>query len=236
MREAGVALALVIGDGSGDPSGAFELADQHDFLYAAAGVHPHDASKWDGARAELIKKFMARPKAAALGEIGLDYHYEHSPRDAQRTAFEAQLDLALELNKPVIIHIREAHGEAIERLSERHKTGRLPRGVMHCYTGSPESARQYTDMGMYISFSGAVTFRNAPKLWAAAKRIRLERLLIETDCPYMAPVPMRGKRNEPAYVKHVAEKIAALRGITAEAAAAATFRNGRELFNIESAL
>jgi TatD DNase family protein len=233
MREAGVALALVIGDGSADPSGAYKLADQHNFLYAAAGVHPHDASKWDGARADLIKKYMAHPKAAALGEIGLDFHYDHSPRDAQRTAFEAQLDLALELGKPVIIHIREAHGEAIERLSARHKAGRLPRGVMHCYTGSLESARLYIDMGMYISLSGAVTFKNAPKLWEIARHIPLERLLIETDCPYMAPVPMRGKRNEPAHVRYVAEKIAALRGIPAEAMAAAALKNGKELFNID---
>jgi TatD DNase family protein len=236
MREAGLALALAIGDGSADPSGAFELADCCDFIYAAAGVHPHDAIKWDGARAELIKQCMARPKAAALGEIGLDFYYDHSPRDAQRSAFEAQLDLALEVRKPVIIHIREAHGEALERLSARHKAGRLPPGVMHCYTGSLESARQYINMGLYISLSGAVTFKNAPKLWEVAERIPLERLLIETDCPYMAPVPMRGKRNEPSYVKYIAEKIAALRGVTAEDLAAATYKNGKELFNIEDNL
>jgi len=233
MQLNGVSLILNVAYSLRSAKFGIELAEKYPFVYASVGVHPHDSKSMTDETVTQLEELLKHPKAVAVGEIGLDFHYDHSPRDAQRAAFEAQLSLALELGKPVIIHIREAHGEAIDIMSARHKTGRLPRGVMHCYTGSLESARLYINMGMYISLSGAVTFKNAPKLWEAAKHIPLERLLIETDCPYMAPVPMRGQRNEPAFVKYIAEKIAALRGIPAEALAVASFKNGKELFNID---
>ena len=231
MRAAGVTLALAVGC-EADLSRAFSVAETYDFIYATAGVHPHDASEWNATRANAVREKMSHPKAVALGEIGLDFHYDFSPRDAQREAFEDQLDMACALDVPVILHIRDAHGEATERLTARFENGRLPRGVMHCYTGSWESAKQYLRMGLYISLSGAVTFKNAPKVWEVAENIPLDRLLIETDCPYMAPVPLRGKRNEPAYVQYIAEKIAALRGDSTDAIAAATYENGKRLFGI----
>lgn len=231
MREAGVDLAIVIGCAA-DPIDSFELADAHDFLYASAGVHPHEASEWSVERAALIRKYMGYKKAVAVGEIGLDYHYDLSPRDMQRRAFIEQLDIACDTGKPVILHVRDAHGEATDILTERYKRGALPPGVMHCYTGSWESAKQYMKMGLYISLAGAVTFKNAPKVWEVARNMPIDRLLIETDCPYLAPTPMRGKRNEPAFVKITAEKIAELRGERSEDVALATYENGRRLFGI----
>lgn len=232
MREAGVNLAVVIGDAADDPSGAFALCDQYDFLYGACGVHPHDASRWDGDCAARIEKALTHPKAVALGEIGLDYHYDLSPHDAQRDAFDAQLDLAFHLKMPAILHIREAHGEATEMLRARDKAGKLPRCVMHCYTGSWESAKTYLAMGMYISLTGAVTFKNAPKLSEVARSTPLDRILVETDSPYMTPVPLRGQRNEPAYVAYTLARIAELRGMDPEALAEATTENGMRFFGI----
>lgn len=230
MQEAGVTRCLVVGDAAQDPTDAFRLAERHDFLLASAGVHPHDASCWNADRAVLLKNWLQHPKCAALGEIGLDYHYDFSPREAQRAAYDAQLDLAYDLNLPVILHVREAHGDNSDMLRARFRAGRLPRGVMHCYGGSWESAKAYLAMGLYLSFSGSVTFKNAPNLWEVAKNAPLDRLLIETDCPYMAPVPLRGQRNEPAYVRHTAQRVADLRGIPLAELAAATCQNALDLF------
>lgn len=232
LTEAGVELMLLVGDGSKEEQPVYPLAEAHPNFYAATGVHPHDASAWNKEVRERIIRWMAHPKSVALGEIGLDYHYDLSPRDIQRQAFQEQLDLAYELNKPVILHIREAHGEATEILSAQVKAGRMPAGVMHCYTGSWESAKQYLNMGLYISFSGAVTFKNAPKLTEVAQNLPIDRILVETDCPYMAPVPMRGKRNEPAFVAYTAAKIAEVRGEDPDEVALQTLENGRRLFGI----
>jgi len=232
LAEAGVELMLLVGDGSKEEQPVYPLAEQHPNFYAATGVHPHDASAWNAEARERIVRWMAHPKSVALGEIGLDYHYDLSPRDIQRQAFAEQLDLAYELHKPVILHIREAHGEATDILTAQVKAGRMPAGVMHCYTGSWESAKQYLNMGLYISFSGAVTFKNAPKLAEVAVNLPADRILVETDCPYMAPVPMRGKRNEPAFVAYTAAKIAELRGEDEAAFALQALENGRRLFGI----
>lgn len=232
MRQAGVELAVVVGDAAQDPASAFDLCQEHPFLYAAAGVHPHDASCWDEGRAQMLEAWMGRDKAVALGEIGLDYHYDLSPRPQQRLAFDDQLDMAYRLNKPAILHIREAHGEATAILSARWRAGRLPLCVMHCYSGSWESARTYLDMGMYLSFTGSVTFKNAAKLPEVAQKMPLDRLMVETDCPYMAPVPMRGRRNEPAYVAYTAACIAQLRGMAPQDLAQAAYDNGRRFFRI----
>ncbi|NLG24908.1 MAG: TatD family hydrolase [Clostridiales bacterium] len=233
LLAAGVDRVVTVGDASsGDAWAARALAEQHECLYFAAGVHPHDASKHGPEAERAIRGLLAHPKAVALGEVGLDFHYDLSPRDAQRQAFEAQLDLALALGRPVILHIREAHGEAIDRLLARSRAGRLPRGVMHCFSGSWESAKRYLDMGMYISLSGSATFKNAPKLQEVARNVPADRLLVETDCPYLAPEPMRGRRNEPAFVAHTAARVARLRGEDAEEFAARARQNGMRLFDM----
>ena len=160
-----------------------------------------------------------------LGEIGLDYHYDLSPRDRQHEVFERQLDLALELDMPVQLHIREAHGEAMELMRRRHASGTLPRGIMHCFSGSWEVAKVYLSFGYYISLSGVVTFKNANKLLDVAKNAPLDRLLVETDCPYMAPVPMRGQRNEPSFVQYTFARVAELRGEDPETLAERLWEN-----------
>jgi len=233
LHDAGVEYLLLIGEASEKDDMVYALAESHEHFYAATGVHPHEAQHWsEEIRAYILEK-MSHPKTVALGEIGLDYHYDLSPRDVQRRVFEEQLDMAYELGKPVILHVREAHGDATEILSKRFKEGRLPRGVMHCYTGSWESAKQYLAMGLYISFTGAVTFKNAPKLSEVALNLPADRILVETDCPYMTPVPLRGKRNEPAFVAYTAAKIAEIRGEDPEAFALSALENGRRLFGIK---
>lgn len=243
---AGVARALVVADpreeiydGPEDAGGklvavgnqdrVFALVESCDFLYGAIGVHPHNASGWDADAEAAVRAHLARPKCRLLGEIGLDYHYNLSPRDVQRDVFDLQLDLALELGVPVQLHIREAHGDCLDMLRARARAGRVPPGIMHCYTGSWESAKLYLDMGLYISLSGALTFKNAPKLSEVAKNAPADRLLIETDCPYMAPVPLRGRRNEPAFILHTFEKLAQLRGEAPEALAERLWANATRI-------
>ena len=233
MHEEGVCRAVVVADGTKPIDEVYALTQNHDFLFAASGVHPHDASAYSDECEQNIVKWMNLDKVVALGEIGIDYHYDLSPRDVQREVFIRQLDLAYTLKKPVILHIREAHGDATDILNSCVRSGRMPSGIMHCYTGSWESAKTYLDMGLYISFSGSLTFKNAPKLTEVCKNAPLDRLLVETDCPYMAPVPLRGRRNEPAYVKHVLLKLAEIKGIDPEYAAEQTYQNGHRAFKME---
>lgn len=247
--DAGVARALVVADprepiwdGPEDEGGklvavgnegkVFGIVETRDFLYGAIGVHPHNASGWDAGAEQIVRDHLARPRCRLLGEIGLDYHYDLSPRDVQREVFDIQLDMAYVLDKPVQLHIREAHGDCLDMLRARAKAGRMPAGIMHCYTGSWESAKVYLDLGLYISLSGAVTFKNAPKLSEVAKNVPGDRLLIETDCPYMAPVPLRGRRNEPAFIVHTFEKVAQLRGEDPEALAEALWDNANRVMGI----
>ena len=228
FREAGVERALVVADPrEEDPNEerVFSLVDQYDFLFAAIGVHPHNASGWDDDAEATVRRYLAHPKCRLLGEIGLDYHYDLSPRDVQRRVFDLQLDMAYDLGMPVQLHIREAHGDCMDMLRNRAKAGRMPAGIMHCYTGSWEAAKVYLDLGMYISLSGALTFKNAPKLWEVAQNTPADRLLIETDCPYMAPVPLRGRRNEPAFIVHTFEKLAEIRGGDPEALSEQLWQN-----------
>ena len=228
FREAGVARALVVADPREEEPNqerVFALAEAHDFLYAAIGVHPHNASGWDDDAEATLRAYLAHPRCRLLGEIGLDYHYDLSPRQTQREVFDRQLELAFGLGMPVQLHIREAHGDCMELLRARWRAGRLPGGIMHCYTGSWESAKVYLDMGLYISLSGAVTFKNAPKLAEVAAKLPADRVLIETDCPYMAPVPLRGRRNEPAFLVHTLAKVAQLRGEAPDALAEQLWRN-----------
>ncbi len=206
------------------------LAQTRPWLYFSAAVHPHDAKDYGDQTHETLLKMMADPKCVAWGEIGLDYYYDLSPRDVQRNAFEKQLDAAIALNKPVIFHVRDAHGNVTEILRER--MDKLPKGVMHCYSGSVEQARIYLDMGFYISMAGPVTFKNAPKLQDVARFVPEGRLLVETDSPYLAPEPVRGHRNDPRNVEHIVRKIAELRGISFETLCEITRQNGMRFFGI----
>ena len=259
LREAGLTGCMVIcdpGDREPDCARAAEIVEQNPGFFLAIGVHPHNANGFSPEVEREIRRYAARGDCVCLGEIGLDYYdgfassselsnpvakgdlksqgdfnlYDFSPREVQRDVFERQLDLALELNLPVQLHIRDAHGEAIERLQARHRAGRLPRGVMHCYSGSWESAKTYLSMGLYISLSGVATFRNAPKVWEVAKNLPADRLLVETDCPYMAPAPMRGKRNEPAFLRYTLERVAELRETDPERLAERIGENLNALF------
>ena len=233
MLAAGVRRATVVVDAAEDVEGAFRLAEAYDFLTVAVGVHPHNAKDYDARVEGILREALRHPKTVVLGEIGLDYHYDFSPRDVQRRVFERQLDIALETDMPVQLHIRDAHGETMELVRARHKEGRMPAGIMHCFTGSWECAKTYLAAGLYISLSGAVTFKNAPKLTEVAKNVPADRLLIETDCPYMAPVPMRGKRNEPAFVAYTCARVAEIRGQSPEEAARMTYENALRAFRIQ---
>jgi len=206
------------------------LAQTRPWLYNAAAVHPHEAKTYDDAAHAELLAYVREPKCVAWGEIGLDFYYDHSPRDVQKDVFCRQLDAAAELGKPVILHVRDAHAETMDIL--RARKGRLPPGVLHCFSGSAEEAKVYLSMGFYISLAGPVTFKNAPNLWAVARAVPADRLLIETDSPYLSPEPVRGRRNDPRNVAYVARRIAELRGVPEEALVAETRRNGLTLFGI----
>jgi TatD DNase family protein len=228
--EAGVERMLTIGSGDGPPDmeAAIRLADRYPMLYASIGVHPHDASK---ATAETYRTFAhlaEHPKVVGVGEIGLDYHYDHSPREVQRDVFAEQMRIASDARKPVIIHSREAWPDTMALL-RRHWNPAYG-GVIHCFTEGPEEAREALDLGFHISFSGVVTFAKATGVQEAARMVPSERLLVETDAPFLAPAPHRGKRNEPAYVVQTAGKVAELRGAAAEDIAAITVANFERLF------
>jgi len=233
-EDAGVSTILNVG--TGDPhSGAFEravqLSQSHPNILTALGVHPHDAKLYDDRAEERIRKLIGENKAVvAWGEIGLDFHYDNSPRDVQIEVFRRQLRSARELNLPVIIHTREAENETIEILSAEC-TGASRPGIMHCFSGSMDLALKAVDLGFYISFSGIVTFKKAEDLRQVARQVPLDRLLIETDCPYLAPIPFRGKRNEPAYVVEVARFLAGLRETSLEEMAQITSDNFRRLID-----
>lgn len=226
----GLVHCVTVGSDLPSSKRCLALAEQYSFIYAAAGVHPHEVSQTPADYLEQLRWLLGHDKVVALGEIGLDYHYDFSPRDVQRRVLEEQLDLAYTLRIPVIMHVREAHGDMMDVL--RGRANRLPGGVLHCFSGSAESAQEYVRLGFYISFAGPVTFKNAGKLLAAAQAVPLDRLLIETDSPYLAPIPLRGKRNNPACVKYVCERLAELRDIPAEEMAALTCRNARRLFGM----
>lgn len=204
------------------------LSEKYPFVYAAVGVHPHEADSFTPDDAEELKSLAALPKTVAVGEIGLDYHYDLSDRAAQRRVFARQLELAEETGLPVIIHSRDACADTLEII----RASAVRRGVIHCFGGSRETAAEYLDMGFYISFTGIITFPNAKRYGELVAAVPLERLMIETDAPYMTPVPHRGERNEAKFVALVAERIAEIRGLSVEQVAEATFVNGCRLFGI----
>lgn len=234
--DAGVRRALVVADPCEETPNqekVFDLVRQYDFLYAAIGVHPHNACRYGAQAEQTLQKYVQDPRCRLWGEIGLDYHYDLSPRADQRRVFDRQLDLAYERGLPVQLHIREAHGDCMDMLRARAAAGRMPGGIMHCYTGSWEAAKIYLDLGLYISLSGAVTFKNAPKLSEVAANVPGDRLLIETDCPYMAPVPLRGRRNEPSFLTHTLSRVAQLRGESPDQTARQLWQNACAALGLE---
>lgn len=238
QRASDAGVRAILNVGTGDPhSGALEraveLAEKHNQIYAAVGTHPHDARLFDDLAAERIKNLIkASSRVIAWGEIGLDYHYDNSPRDVQREVFRRQLQLAREIELPVIIHTREAEDDTIEILrAEWPETGK--RGIMHCFSGSLELAKATMELGFLISFAGVVTFKKAEELRAVAAAVPLDKLLIETDCPFLTPIPFRGRRNEPAHVVEVARTLAGLHGTTPEKMGHATTNNFTELFQLK---
>ena len=224
----GVAHVVCIGESPEAADRALALAQADTRLSATAGVHPHDAAGWTTERAAWLRERLRHPRVVAAGEMGLDYHYDHSPRDRQREAFEAQLDLARAAGKPAVIHAREADDDVAAILAGHPD---VP-VVLHSFSSGPTLLRAGLVLGQYLSFSGMVTFRNW-RLDRAILETPLDRVLIETDGPYLAPVPHRGTRNEPRYVRHVAERLAAVRGMPVEELVAATAENARRLFRLQ---
>jgi len=206
---------------------AVRLAESHKKIYAAVGVHPHSASEYTPEVENEIKSLAGGAKVVAIGEIGLDFHYDFSPRDVQEKVFAAQIQLAKQLDLPVVVHSREASQATFDILC-----GTGVRGELHCFSGSAETAMRYVEQGFYIAFGGSLTFKNAKKTVEAAGAVPLERLLIETDCPYLAPEPMRGQTNQPAYVRYVAEKLAQIKGLPTAEIASITKQNAMRLYHL----
>ena len=261
-REAGVAVMLNVGTGnphSDDFRRAVRVAESYENVWASVGVHPHDAKLYDDrAEEHLLELARGSEKVIAWGEIGLDYYYDHSPRDVQRDVFRRQIRLAKELDLPIIVHSRDANDDTVEILKEENslqakangleltansfgaeKNSRKPLalshkpGVMHCFGGTPEMALALIEVGFYISFAGNVTFKKAEELREAARVVPLDRLLVETDCPFLTPVPHRGKRNEPAMVVHTAQFLAELKGVEFDVLARQTTENFSRLFGVD---
>lgn len=207
---------------------SLSYAEKYPFIYASCGLHPEDIKDNYKDELEKIYPLLSEKKCVAVGEIGLDYHYDGIPRDVQIDVFTRQLIKANEMNLPVIVHDREAHADTLELL-KKYK----PKGVLHCFSGSVETAREVLNLGMYLGFGGVVTFKNAVKSVETAKYVPLDRLLLETDCPYMAPVPYRGKRNDSSLIKFAAEKIAEIRGIAPQTVIDEANKNTKRLFNIK---
>lgn len=229
--DAGVACMVAVGTGNGPPDleAGVRLAEAHDAFYATAGIHPHDAAKADAESLRRVAELAQHPKVIAIGEIGLDYHYDFSPRDTQRAIFIEQLHIARDLGMAVVIHTREAWDDTFSVLEEHYAAPNAP-GVMHCFTGGPEEARRSLALGFHLSFGGIVTFPKALDVQQAAREAPLDRILVETDAPYLAPAPNRGKRNEPAFVIHTAQKLAELRRRSVDEIAETTTRNFQALF------
>ena len=231
-HEAGVEKIIAVG-GAGDMSSntdAIALANSFPDIYATVGMHPHDAKDVSADELKELRELAADPKVVAVGETGLDYYYDHSPREVQRRVFAEFIHMARETELPIVVHERDAALD-VATLLRSEGEGKL-RGVIHCFTGNYEAARAYLDLGFYISFTGIITFKNANALREVVRQVPLERMLVETDSPYLAPVPHRGKRNEPAYVRYIAETIAGIEAKPLEEIAHATTQNVRELFGV----
>ena len=229
LREKGVAYMMNVGCCRDSSRDCVAMAEKYPFVYASVGTHPDAADEVNEEVLEEFRKLAAHPKVLAIGEIGLDYYYETIPREVQQKAFRMQMALAKELSMPVIVHERNAHDDGMRIVKEY----RGVTGVFHCYSGSAEMARQLVDMGWYIGFTGVLTFKNARKAVETAERIPLERIVLETDCPFMAPEPFRGKRNDPGYLYRMAERLAEIRGISVEEVHEITTQNAKQLYRLD---
>ena len=227
VHESGVALIVDPGDCAVTSERAVAIAQQYDFVYAAVGWHPEEAAGWTDDSLDQIRALAAQPKVCAIGETGLDYYWDTSTKTMQETMLRAQLELALELDLPVIIHDREAHGDMMDIL-RKYK----PKGVVHCFSGSVEMARELLRRGWYLGFDGPITYKNAVKALDVIAACPADRMLLETDSPYLAPVPNRGKRNDSRNLPYIAARIAEIKGMTTEQVAEVALQNGKQLFGI----
>ncbi len=223
----GVAFVMNAASNLASAKQSIALAEEYDFVYASAGVHPHDAAGAPHDLSVQLHELLSHPKVKAVGEIGLDYHYDFSPREKQLEVFELQLKIALEHDLPVIIHDREAHADTL-RLLQQYR----PKGIVHCYSGSGEMAKELLRLGLYIGFTGVITFKNARKTIEAAEAIPLDRLLVETDCPYMAPEPFRGRRCDSSMIEKTAEVLARIKNVPTQDLLGITCDNARIIYNI----
>ena len=228
FRDAGVGLVLNAGCSLESSRESIALAESYPWIYCSVGTHPDTADEVDEKVLDTYRQMCRHPKVKAIGEIGLDYYYETIHRESQLRAFRLQMELARELDMPVIVHERDAHEDGMAVVREFPEV----KGVFHCYSGSAEMARQLVDLGWYIGFTGVLTFKNARKAVQTAASIPLERILLETDCPYMAPEPYRGKRNHPGYLFRMAEKLAEIRGLPVEEVIRVTTENAKRLYRI----
>ena len=224
----GIGLVMNAGCSLESSRDIIRMAEQYPWLYASVGSHPDSADEVNEDVIEAYRQLCRHEKVKAIGEIGLDYYYEDIPREIQKKAFRMQMELARELNMPVIIHERDAHDDGMAIVKEFPSV----KGVFHCYSGSAEMARQLVNMGWYIGFTGVLTFKNARKAVETAASIPLDRIVLETDCPFMAPEPYRGKRNDPGYLPRMAEKLAEIRGISVDEVCRITYENGKRLYRI----
>lgn len=232
LEKHGIEYVFNIGADIVSSRNSVALAEKYENIYAVVGIHPHDASSYNEEIEKELIELSKNKKVMAIGEIGLDYYYDNSPRDIQMEVFKKQIELAAKLNLPIVIHSRDAHKDTFDTLKEAHEKYPDMRVLIHCYSSSVEMMREYMKLGFYIALGGAVTFKNSVIPKEVAKEVPLNRLLLETDSPYMAPVPLRGKRNEPMFVKYVVEEIASLRGINVEEVIEETSKNTKEFYGI----
>lgn len=230
LHDNGIEFIVDVGCSFDTLEKAAHLAEKYGFVYASAGIHPNDAAaaEEEPGTLEILKKYLAKPKTVAIGEIGLDYYWDTAPREVQKKWFEKQMELARETGYPVIVHDREAHGDTLEMLR------RYPdvKGILHSFSGSPEMAQELIKMGWYISFSGVLTFKNAAKLPEVAKIVPLDRMLIETDAPYLSPHPHRGKRNDSSLMKYTAQALAQIKGLSYAQVCRITLENAKRIYRI----
>jgi TatD DNase family protein len=230
LKNKGVGTVVNVGASVASTKKTFEIVKKYDFMYGAVGIHPEDVERLDESHMEWLKSLAADKKIVAIGEIGLDYHYDEPEREVQKKWFARQLDLAYELDMPIIIHSRDAAADTLDIMKAHH--GDELNGVIHCFSYSPEMAQIYLDMGYYLGIGGVVTFKNSKKLKEVVKMTPLERIVLETDCPYLTPEPHRGKRNDSSYLKYVVECISKLKGISAEKIIKTTCENAVKMYRI----
>ena len=233
LRQAGISLVCEVACDLDTAEKSLPIINDNDFIYGAVGMHPHYAGRMDSAGMTKLEKLLKLGKMRAIGEIGLDYHYDFSPREQQRRWFDEQLCLAEELKLPVILHIREAIGDCMDILRAHRAYLAANGGIMHCFSGSYETARECVDLGLMIGMGGSLTFKNARKLIEVAEGIPLGSIVLETDCPYMAPVPHRGERNDPSFIPVIAQRLAEARGVEIGEIAEATYLNGCRVLRID---